>query len=244
MAAEILGMLVDQTNQFFHQPAERPMLREPGDDCKEPAIASGQDLERPDIACANSVTRHCLPKAAALFGCQRPQRYEPEQFEEGFLRILQLFEPAGCGCKQDHSRLGLESATELPSEVFIYIAAERLQVLDYQHQLHADALGHVQNGRACEVPNGSLAPAFRQFVVRFLQLPRRVGISCLRLPCQMKQGLQPKVGYIEYFVVLLHEPYRQEDTREFFVGPQFRRHPGEQHGLAPTTGRDNENMLA
>ena len=68
VTAKILGMVVDQCHQFFHQLAQRPMLRELGDDDQKAGTATSQNFERPDSIIAHLVAGGDLPQTAAFFG--------------------------------------------------------------------------------------------------------------------------------------------------------------------------------
>ena len=101
VGAKILGMVVDQTDQIFHQLAQGSMLCEPCDDDQETGVAAGQDLQRPDLPPTYRVAADRLPQASAVFGIQRIQADDSEQLEEGFTCIIQPLETAGGGSEQD-----------------------------------------------------------------------------------------------------------------------------------------------
>ena len=61
-------MIVNQCHQFFHQLAQRPMLRELGDDDQKTGTTSRQNLERPDPMVAHLVASDNLPQTTAFFG--------------------------------------------------------------------------------------------------------------------------------------------------------------------------------
>ena len=58
------------------------------------------------------------------------------------------------------------------------------------------------------------------------------------LPGEVEQRLKPEVAHIEYFLALFHEPDRQELFGEVAVSAQLSSNASQQHGLSPTTGRD------
>ena len=85
MAAEVLGVIVDQRHKFFHQPSQRPVLREPGDNDQKAGAAPGQDLDRSDLAPTRRIPADSPPQPVAFVGAQRLQLNNPKQLEERLL---------------------------------------------------------------------------------------------------------------------------------------------------------------
>ena len=88
MGAEILGVIVDQHDQLFHQLAQGTVPCELGDNDQEAGIAAGQDLQRPNRARAHRVAADHLPQASALLGIQPFQTDYSEQLEERLFHIV------------------------------------------------------------------------------------------------------------------------------------------------------------
>ena len=105
MTAKILGMVVDQCHQFFHQLAQRPMLRELADDDQKARTTSGQNFERPDPMVAHLVASDDLPQTAAFFGVQWFQIEDSELLEERLLCVVQPLEATRGGGEQHDLRL-------------------------------------------------------------------------------------------------------------------------------------------
>ena len=241
---KILRMVVDQADQIFHQLVQGAMLREPCDDDQESRVAAGQDLERPDLPSAHRVAADRQPQTSALFGIQRFQLDDSEQLEEWLPRVVQPLEATGGGSEQDDLGLRLQRLAELPSEIFIHVSAQGLQVLDHQDNLPSQPIGRIQGSRASVIFQLLPAPPGRQIGVRIPELLRSFRIGLANLPCEVEQRFEPEVAQIEDLLALLHEPDRQQLFRELPVGAQLRSNARQQHGFSASARRHEQDVLA
>ena len=244
MGPEILGVVVDQRHQLFHQLAQGAVARELRHDDQQSRIPAGQDLQRPDLAPADLVAAHRPPQTPALPGVQRLQAQDPEQLEERLPRIVQPPETTGGGGEQDDLGLRLQHPAKLPAEVAVDALAQRLQVLDHEHELPAQPIRRLQDGGAGTRLQTLPAPPGGQLGVCILQLPRDLGIVFSALSRQVEQRFEPEVGQGKYLLALFHELDRQEPLRQCAVGAQLSGGAGEQHGLPATARGDDQDMLA
>ena len=141
-------MLVNQLHQLFHQLAQGPVLRKPGNDDQEAGVAAGQDLQGPDLAPTHLVAADHLPQATALVGTQPLQINDAEQLEERFLHVVQSLEVTGGGSQQHDLGFHLQHLAKLPAEIIFYVVAQCLQVLDHEHELLAQPVRRIQDGGA------------------------------------------------------------------------------------------------
>ncbi len=238
VSTKILGVVVDQPYQVFHQLTQGSVLCKPADDDQEARVASGQDLQRPDFTSPNIVTRHHLPQAAALAGIQRLQTHDPKQLEERMFRVLQFPKTTGGGGKQNDLGFRLQHSAKLPAEVVVHVSTQRLQVFDHQHEPLAEPIGYLQHSRASTLLEFSAVPLGRQGGVHISQFAREIRVAHPTLSGEVEQRLKPEVAKVEYLMALFREPDRQELIGEVAVGAQLGSNAGQQHGLSPTAGSD------
>ena len=148
MAAEVLGVVVDQRHQIFQELAQRPMPCKRGDDDQQTGTAAGQNLEGLDVASRLLVAADHAPETPAVIRTQRFQFKDPEQLEEWLVRIIQSLEPTGRGGQQHESRLHLQHFAKLPAEIIVDIPVQGLQVLDHENDLPVQPIHRLQKGCA------------------------------------------------------------------------------------------------
>ena len=243
VAAEILGVVVDQGHQFLHQLAQGTVAREVGHDDQQAGVAAGQDLERPDLAAAVFAADH-LPHAPTLLGVQRFQADGAEQLEERLVGVVQPREPAGGRSEQHDPWFRLQRLAQLPAEIVIHVPTERLQILDHEDELFVQPVRGVQYCGPGAVFQVFPGPTAGQVGLRGGQFPRQVGVGLGGFPREVEQRLQPEVAHVEDFLAFFHEPDRQQPFGQCGVRAHLRGDARQQHGLAAATGGDEQDMLA
>ena len=219
------------------------MLREPGDNHQKTGIATGQDLERPDLALAHHIAADHLPQTTTFFGTQRFQIDNSKQLKKRLFRIIQTLKSTRRSSQQHNPRLGRQRVAQLPAKIVIHIFAERLQIFDHENEFFPQPIRRVQNSIKNPIRERLLAPAIGQIGMRLSQLPREIGIVPNTLPRKVEQGIEPKIGDIEYLLTLFHKSNRQKTLGKFLIGIQLRRNPREQHSLSLPPRCDHQNML-
>ena len=94
----------------------------------------------------------------------------PEQLEERILRVVQPLETTGRGGEQDDLRFRLERLAQMPSEVFVHIGAQPLQVFDHDDQPLSKPVGNLKDGGSGTFIEFPLAPPRSQVCVRIPQV--------------------------------------------------------------------------
>ena len=193
MAAKILGVVVDQPYQVFHQLTQGTVLCKPADDDQEARVATRQDLQRPDFTFSDIVSRHHLPQATALAGIQGIHTHDTKQLEERMFHVLQFPKTTGGGGKKNDLGFRLQDSAELPAEVVVHVPTQRLQVFDHEHEPLAEPIGDLQDGRAGTVLESAM-PLGRQGRVHISQLARQIRVAHPTLSGKVEQRLKPEVA--------------------------------------------------
>ena len=244
MAAEVLGVVVDQRHQIFQEPAQRPMPCEGRDDDQQAGAATGQNPKGRDRAIRLLVAADHVPEAPAGIRIQRLQLDDPEQLEERPLRIVQSLEPTGRGGQQHDSRLRLQRLAKPPAEIIADVAAQGLQVLDHEDDPPVQPIGRLEKGGARTLLDVRVPPPGGQVGVGREELPGELRIAGRVRAGEVEQRFEPEVGEGGDLLALFHEPHGKQTLREGVVGPQLRADPSQQHGFSSTARPDDQHVLA
>ena len=144
---------------------------------QQAGAATGQNLERFDLATRLRVTTNHVPEAPARIRIQRSQINDAEQLEERLRRIIQPCESTGRGGEQHDSRFRLQRLAKLPAEVLVDVAAQSLQVLDHEDKPLAQSIRRLQNGRARLSLNVRVTPPSGQIGVRHEKFPGELRLA-------------------------------------------------------------------
>ena len=244
MAAEVLGVVVDQRHQLFQELAQRPMASERGDDDQQAGAAAGQNPQGLDLAIRLLVVADHVPETPAGIRIQRFQIKNAEQLEERPLRIVQSLEPTGRGGQQHDSRLRLQRLAKLPAEIIADAAAEGLQVLDHEDDPSAQPIRGLQKGGARTLLDVRVTPPCGQIGVRRQEFPGELRIAGRVRVGEVEQRFEPEVGEGGDLLALFHEPHGKQTLGECVVGPELCGDAGQQHGLSSTARPDDQHVLA
>ena len=150
-----------------------------------------------------------MPQAPAFARVQRLQADDPEQLEERLPCVVQPFETADGGGKQDDLGLRLQGSSELPAEIVVYVFAQCLQVLDHENELPSQPIRRFEDGGTSALFKVFPAPLGGQVAVRILQFAGQFSTVPLAFSREVEQRFHPEIGKIEYLVAFFHEPKRQ-----------------------------------
>ena len=175
-------MVVDQTDQIFHQLAQGSMLREPRDDDQEAGVAAGQDLQRLDLPSATVsplTTCHRRRHSSVSNASRRTIR---NSSKKGSFALSSPLKRLVAVASRMIPRFRLQCLAKLPSEIGVHVSAQRLQVFDHQDDLLSCPIGRFEGGGA-SVPLQFLpAPPGRQIGVCIPELSRAFRIALANLP--------------------------------------------------------------
>ena len=141
-------------------------------------------------------------------------------------------------------RFRLQRCPKLPSKIVVHIFAKTLHIFNHQNKFFAQQVRGLQHRGAYAISKRFFAPSLDQIGMRFLQFLGKFGIVFCALLRKIKQCFKPEVGKIEYLVTFLHEPNRQKPLGKRVVRVQFCSDPRQEHGLALTARRHDQDMLA
>ena len=215
-----------------------------GDNDQQAGVATGQNLERFNLATRLRVTTDHVPETPARIRIQRSQIKDAEQLEERLCRIIQPFESTDRGGEQHDSSFRLQRLAKLPAEVLVNVAAQSLQVLDHEDKPLAQSIRRLQNGSARMSLNVRVTPPSGQIGVRLEKFPGELRLAGRVRMGEVEQRFEPEVGQCGNLMALFHEPDRKQMLGECVVGPQLRADAGQQHGFSSTAWRDDQHVLA
>ena len=234
MAAEVLGVVVHERRQLLHEFPKRPPRAEPRHDDEKTGITPGEDFKRPDIPSSRGVRSKRAPQLRTVL---RAERFQVQDTEHSVERrpVFVLSEGAvGRGPQEDDLRFRLQGLPQFPSEVIAgrSAASQGLEVLDHENELPPEAVRGFQHGGPGLKGQLLAAPARRQDAMDFTQFTGNVGGDFRGLAREVEERLAPEVADVQYLVVLLREPDRQQFLGEFRRPADLRRHARQQHRLA------------
>ena len=146
VAAEVLGVVVDQRHEIFQQLTQRPVACEFSDDNQQAWAAARQDPEWLDLAPFAGVATDHVPETSAFVGIQRFQIDDAEQLEKRLRHVVQPFETTGRGSDQHDLRFRLQRLAKPPSEVVVDVFAQGLQVLDHEDKRLVEPIRCLHDG--------------------------------------------------------------------------------------------------